>query len=94
MISYPVIDCFSDSLPSGRTAYPLNPTAVEVEGYLAFATITELPVVPESLLIVTPLACSHVSLPNILREIFVRTENMIVYKPSCRFSSCVDTDHK
>ena len=45
---------FRSIVASGRTAYPLNPTAVEVESYPAFATISELPVVPESLSIVTP----------------------------------------
>ena len=45
---------FRAIIASGRTAYPLNPTAPEVEGLPAFATITELPVVPESLSIVTP----------------------------------------
>ena len=41
-------------IASGRTAYPLNPKAPEVEGHPAFASIAELPVVPESLSIVTP----------------------------------------
>ena len=40
---------FRAIIASGRTVYPLNPTAVEVEGHPAFATITDLPVVPESL---------------------------------------------
>jgi len=39
---------------SGRCAYPLNPTHTEVEGHPAFASIAELPGVPESLSIVTP----------------------------------------
>ena len=39
---------------SGRIVYPLNPTAPEVEGHPAFASIADLPVVPESLSIVTP----------------------------------------
>ena len=41
-------------IASGRTAYPLNPAAPEVEGNPAFATIAGLPVVPESLSSVTP----------------------------------------
>lgn len=45
---------FRALVASGRTVYPLNPTAVEVESQPAFASITELPVVPESLSIVTP----------------------------------------
>jgi uncharacterized protein len=49
---------FRALLSSGRSVYPLNPSAGKVEGHLAFASITDLPVVPESLSIVTP---PHVS---------------------------------
>ena len=52
---------FRAIVSSGRTVYPLNPTAVEVESHPAFATISELPVVPESLSIVTP--------PNVTRQV-------------------------
>ena len=52
---------FCAIVASGRTVYPLNPTATEVEGQPAFATISELPVVPESLSIVTP--------PHVTRQI-------------------------
>lgn len=45
---------FREIIGSGRTAYPLNPSASDVEGYPAFASIADLPVVPESLSIVTP----------------------------------------
>lgn len=48
-------------IASGRTAYPLNPTAPEVEGHRAFASISDLPVVPESLSIVTQ--------PHVTREV-------------------------
>ena len=44
---------FRAIVASGRTVYPLNPTAIEVEGDPAFASIAELPAVPESLSIVT-----------------------------------------
>ena len=44
---------FRAIVASGRTAYPLNPTANEVESQPAFASIVDLPVVPESLSIVT-----------------------------------------
>ncbi len=37
-----------------HTVYPLNPMAPEVEGQTAYASIADLPVVPESLSIVTP----------------------------------------
>ncbi len=46
---------------SGRTVYPLNPSAPEVEGHQAYASINSLPEVPESLSIVTP--------PHVTREI-------------------------
>jgi len=52
---------FRAILASGRTVYPLNPTATEVEGHLAFAAIAKLPVVPESLSIVTP--------PHVTRQV-------------------------
>lgn len=52
---------FRAIIASGRTAYPLNPTAPEVENHPAFASIAELPVVPESLSIVTP--------PHVTREV-------------------------
>ena len=52
---------FRAIVASGRTVYPINPTAPEVEGQTAFATISELPVVPESLSIVT--------LPHVTRQV-------------------------
>ncbi len=39
---------------SGRLTYPLNPKADEIEGTKAFATLADLPSVPDSLSIVTP----------------------------------------
>lgn len=45
---------FRAIIASGRTVYPINPTAPEVEGHPTFATILDLPVVPVSLSIVTP----------------------------------------
>ena len=48
-------------IASGRTAYPINPNATEVEGGPAFASIANLPVVPESLSIVTP--------PHVTRQV-------------------------
>ena len=45
---------FRALVASGRSVYPLNPTAKEVEGQTAYASIAELLVVPESLSIVTP----------------------------------------
>jgi predicted CoA-binding protein len=52
---------FRALVASGRTVYPLNPTATEVEGYPAFASIDDLPVVPESLSIITQ--------PHVTREV-------------------------
>lgn len=45
---------FRAIIASGRTVYPINPTAPEVEGHPTFATISDLPVAPVSLSIVTP----------------------------------------
>jgi len=39
---------------SGRIVYPLHPMADEIEGHQAYASIADLPVVPESLSIITP----------------------------------------
>ena len=48
-------------IDSGRNTYPLNPTADEVHGHTAFATIAELPEIPDSLSIVTP--------PSVTRQV-------------------------
>ena len=45
---------FRALVDSGRVAYPVNPIADEIEGHKAYASITDLPVVPESLSIITP----------------------------------------
>ncbi|WP_182865230.1 CoA-binding protein [Stieleria mannarensis] len=45
---------FRALLASGRQAYPLNPAQDEIEGHRAFATIADLPVVPDALSIITP----------------------------------------
>lgn len=52
---------FRALIASGRIVYPLNPNAVEVEGYPAFASFADLPIVPESLSIVTP--------PHVTRQV-------------------------
>ncbi|MCU0720794.1 MAG: CoA-binding protein [Pirellula sp.] len=52
---------FRALVASGRSVYPLNPKATEVEGDPAFASIADLPVVPESLSIVTP--------PHVTRQV-------------------------
>ncbi len=57
---------FRALVASGRTVNPLNPTAPEVEGQTAYASIAELPVVPESLSIVTP---PHVTPPHVTRQL-------------------------
>ena len=45
---------FMALLASGRETYPLNPITEEIEGHKAFPKIADLPVVPESLSIITP----------------------------------------
>lgn len=64
---------FRAIVASGRTVYPLNPTATEVEGDPAFASIANRPVVPESLSIVTP---PHVTSPVIQRAIAAGVKNV------------------
>ncbi len=39
---------------SGRSVYPINPRAAEVEGQVAYPDLLSLPVVPQALSIVTP----------------------------------------
>ena len=51
----------------GRTVYPLNPVAKEIEGHTAFATIAELPSVPDSLSIVTPPAVTKLIVDQALQ---------------------------
>ena len=46
---------------SGRETYPLNPRVDQIEGHAAYASIADLPSVPESVSIITP--------PKITREI-------------------------
>lgn len=50
---------FRALIQSGRTTYPLNPVAEEVEGHAAFAKITDLPETPEALSIITPPAVTR-----------------------------------
>ncbi len=45
---------FKALLASGRQTYPLNPITDEIEGHKAYPKIADLPVVPESLSIITP----------------------------------------
>lgn len=52
---------FRSLLASGRTVYPLNPHAKEIEGTAAYPFLENLPQVAHSLSIVTP--------PHITREI-------------------------
>ncbi|QDT04952.1 hypothetical protein K227x_33500 [Rubripirellula lacrimiformis] len=52
---------FRALLASGRTTYPLNPVSEQIEGHKAYAKIADLPVVPESISIITP--------PTVTRQI-------------------------
>ncbi len=45
---------FKALLASGRETYPLNPVTEEIEGHKAYPKIAVLPIVPESLSIITP----------------------------------------
>lgn len=50
---------FKALVRSGRQTYPINPTADQVEGYQAYASIDAIPIVPESISIVTPPAVTR-----------------------------------
>ncbi len=52
---------FQALVASGRRVFPINPATHEVENQTAYNSIQDLPVVPESLSVVTP--------PHITREI-------------------------
>ncbi len=45
---------FKALIESGRETYPLNPNTVDIDGHRTFPSIADLPVVPESLSIITP----------------------------------------
>ncbi|OYP30428.1 CoA-binding protein [Rhodopirellula sp. MGV] len=45
---------FRALLASGRETYPLNPITEEIEGHQAYPNLAALPIVPESLSIITP----------------------------------------
>lgn len=45
---------FRALLAAGRETYPLNPAQDEIEGHQAYPSISDLPVVPEALSIITP----------------------------------------
>ena len=64
---------FRALVASGRTVYPLNPNAPEVEGQIAYASITELPVVLEALSIVTP---PHITCQVIQQAIVAGVKNI------------------
>ena len=50
---------FRAILASGRQVHPLNPSSDSVEGHQAYKTLAEIPVLPESLSIVTPPAVTR-----------------------------------
>jgi uncharacterized protein len=45
---------FRALLESGRETYPLNPATDFIEGHQAYRRISDLPMIPESLSIITP----------------------------------------
>lgn len=52
---------FRALVDSGRIPYPIHPTASTIEGYAAYASLAEAPVVPDAVSIVTR--------PEVTREI-------------------------
>ena len=45
---------FKALVQSGRNVVPINPSAQEIEGHRVYPSVAQLPVVPESLSIITP----------------------------------------
>ncbi len=45
---------FRALVASGRETFPLNPVTKQIEGHTAYPRIADLPVVPESLSVITP----------------------------------------
>ena len=45
---------FRALIAAGRETYPLNPAQDEIEGHQAYPSISDLPLVPEALSIITP----------------------------------------
>jgi len=45
---------FRELVDSGRTVFPINPTADSIEGHTAFRSLSELPTLPHAVSIVTP----------------------------------------
>ena len=45
---------FRALLASGRQTYPLNPQQDQIEGQQAYPSLSDLPIVPEALSIITP----------------------------------------
>jgi len=64
---------FRALLESGRVVFPVNPTAMLIEGEKAFPTIDAIPVVPESLSIVTP---PHITKQVISQAIVAGVKNI------------------
>ncbi|MEP3479125.1 MAG: CoA-binding protein [Fuerstiella sp.] len=55
---------FRALVKSGRTTFPLNPTASEVEGQIAYSTLSDLPEAVDCLAIITP--------PQITQQVVVQ----------------------
>ncbi|MEE2937931.1 MAG: CoA-binding protein [Planctomycetota bacterium] len=58
---------FRALVTSGRTVYPLNPFAEQINGIAAYASIADLPEVPESVSIVTPPAVTRQVVADAIR---------------------------
>ena len=50
---------FRSLLAAGRETYPINPQQDEIEGHQAYPSISDMPIVPEALSIVTPPAVTR-----------------------------------
>ena len=50
---------FRTLIAAGRETYPLNPQQDEIEGHQAYPSISDLPLVPEAISIITPPAVTR-----------------------------------
>lgn len=64
---------FRALLQSGRQVFPLNPSVREIQGHSAYATLAELPKVPQSLSIITP---PHITRQVVAQAIAVGVQNI------------------
>lgn len=64
---------FRALVASGRTVYPLNPSATEIDSHRSYKALSDLPSTPESLSIITP---PHVTRTIVQQAIAAGVKNL------------------